>query len=134
MDTNWGLNDVKTIEFLKISDDNALISVNEDISVFRIFTVEVEAAESRGMHAHKRCSQWISVLRGSMRLALHDGVREKFIDMTCNGEFIFVPPGIWAAQHYSENSKALVLCDLRFEEDDYIRQWDVFLEFKKLRN
>ena len=39
---------------------------------------------------------------------------------------------IWSSQNYkAKNTILLVLCDLEYSEEDYIREYKAFLEYKK---
>ena len=43
---------------------------------------------------------------------------------------LLVLPGVWAEQKYiQENTVLTVLCDQRYAEDDYIREYEEFLNF-----
>ncbi|EMY76157.1 WxcM-like domain protein [Leptospira weilii serovar Ranarum str. ICFT] len=45
---------------------------------------------------------------------------------------LLIPPGIWSTQQYLNiNSVLLVLCDRGYEAEDYIRNYDKFLEWVK---
>ena len=51
-----------------------------------------------------------------------------------NGLGIWVPNGIWAEQTYlTDNSVLIVFCDKPFDERDYIRDYQKYLEWKKVR-
>jgi len=42
-----------------------------------------------------------------------------------------IPPTIWAEQTYlQENTIVLVLCDQFYDEADYIRDYDAFLQWR----
>ncbi|EMJ92094.1 WxcM-like domain protein [Leptospira alstonii serovar Sichuan str. 79601] len=45
---------------------------------------------------------------------------------------LLIPPGIWSTQQYLDlGSVLLVLCDRGYEDEDYIRNYDEFLEWVK---
>ena len=44
---------------------------------------------------------------------------------------ILVPAGIWAEQRYrGPGTILMVLCDMRYDEADYIRDYDAFLRYR----
>ena len=125
--------DSDIVDFTIVNDGESTISILEKISVKRLFMVEVNQSEERGEHAHKGCAQWISVLRGQIRVTLKDSYSSTSHKLTNDGKFLYVPPGIWASQSYSTKAIALVLCDQTFNEADYIRDWEEYLNYKKGR-
>ena len=45
---------------------------------------------------------------------------------------LFIPAGLWRQMHnFSTNSLALVLSSTRYNADDYIREYDHYIEFSK---
>jgi dTDP-4-dehydrorhamnose 3,5-epimerase-like enzyme len=45
---------------------------------------------------------------------------------------LLIPPGIWSEQLYlTENTVLTVLCDRVYEAEDYIREYSIFLKFRK---
>ena len=131
MSSETRITQVEFIKFEILNQINSSLLVNENLNIHRMFLISVRRKETRGMHAHKKCSQWISVLRGSVTINLTDGFSTKSIKLKNNGDFLFIPPGIWSTQHYARRSQTLVLCDLQYSESDYIRTWKDFLIFKK---
>ena len=131
MSTESRIVDSDIIDFTIVNDGESTLSILEEISVKRLFTVEVNQSEERGEHAHKGCTQWISAMRGQIEVTLKDSYSSRSHRLTNNGKFLFVPPGIWTSQSYAAKSMALVLCDQPFSEDDYIRDWEEYLIYKK---
>ena len=123
--------DVEFLKFKTIDQGNTHLTFSEGIRANRIFQIDVKQPEIRGRHAHKKCSQWFGILRGSAVIYCTDGTNHLSINITETDNFLFIPPGIWAEQTYNSNTKALVLCDLIFDEFDYIRNWDDFVAYKK---
>jgi hypothetical protein len=96
----------------------------------RVFFIQGKAGIKRGEHAHKACTQWISVLSGSISIILKDGSHVNKIDLHEFGELLIVPPGIWVEIDFLEPSVVAVGADMAYEESDYIREWSIFMEFK----
>src|SRR4051794_4651819 len=75
----------------------------------RLFWItDVAVDQTRGGHAHKRCSQFMVCLSGSIRVNASDGIaRQSFV--LNRGEFINVVPGIYAPETFlAERSVLLV--------------------------
>lgn len=96
----------------------------------RIFFIKSETGDVRGKHAHKACSQWISVLSGEVQITLKNGDSTDHVNLKTFGELVLVPPGIWVEIKFVESSVVVVGADLRFQESDYLRVWDEYLEFR----
>jgi hypothetical protein len=124
---------IQDVEYLaprEIVDGQTILEIFSDFHIRRFFTVSVSESEERGRHAHKKCSQWIVATKGSVSINLQDGISNLEVTLSENGKFLHIPPGIWSTQKYSAGAKTLVLCDLPFIEDDYIRKWEDFLAYK----
>ena len=108
-------------------------SSNIPFSVKRVFTVlNSEVGTSRGKHAHKVCNQLICCVSGGVRLICDDGSRKEEINMTSMSQGVLVPAGTWAEQLcLKEGSVIIVFCDQPYEESDYLRDYQQFLEFAK---
>lgn len=96
------------------------------------YLYDVPGGESRGGHAHKDLSQLIIAASGSFTVTLDDGnVRRTFtLDRPYQG--LYVVPGIWRTlDDFSSGAVCLVLASHGYDEDDYIRDYNDFLEYKK---
>ena len=131
--------EIKPFYFDEIKDDttprifwiiNDLSSLNHQIK--RIFFVKSEKGESRGRHAHKECWQTLVSLQGKIEVHLEDGNSKKEEKLDSPGKSITIPPGIWASQVYDKEAYLMVLCSHEYDENDYIRDYQEFLDFKNL--
>jgi len=107
----------------------------EDIpfTVKRVFSVaNAKGGVKRGQHAHKVCNQLINCIAGEVNLRCDDGNTHIDILLSSENEALLVPSGIWAEQDYlKDNSVIIVFCDQSYEENDYIRDYDAFIKWKK---
>jgi UDP-2-acetamido-3-amino-2,3-dideoxy-glucuronate N-acetyltransferase len=96
----------------------------------RFFSVmQVPSKDLRGAHAHRRCKQFLVCMCGSLAVVVDDGrVREEVV--LDDPQFgLYVPPMVWAVQYrYTHDAILLVLASDRYEPEDYIRDYDEFLE------
>lgn len=111
-------------------------NVHVPFPINRVFySYDIPGGEDRGAHAHKECHQFIIAASGSFEVVLDDGTNKRTV--TLNRPFwgLHVPPGIWASeQGFSSGSICLVLASHGYSEDDYIRNYDDFLEYVKTKN
>lgn len=97
---------------------------------FLIF--DIPSREIRGEHAHKTLHQFLVCVKGSCAVVVDDGLaREEYV-LDSPGVGIHVPPNVWAAQYkYSPDAVLLVLASDTYDPDDYIRDYNQYLEMVK---
>lgn len=99
------------------------------------YSYDIPGGEDRGAHAHKHCHQFLIAASGSFEVALDDGNNKRTVLLNRPFWGLHVPPGIWASeQGFSSGSICLVLASERYNEDDYIRNYDNYLDYIKNRN
>lgn len=124
------------IEFPSFVDPNGMLTVFEEgtnvpFVIRRVFAVTAEKGAKRGEHAHRRCSQLVVCISGSIRLSCFDGDSAEEVVMSNDGRGALILPGTWATQEYLQSgSTIMVLCDRAFEAEDYIRDYQEFLDMK----
>ncbi|MCF0211171.1 MAG: WxcM-like domain-containing protein [Bacteroidales bacterium] len=96
------------------------------------YLYDVPGGESRGAHAHKELSQLIVAVSGSFTVTLDDGnVKRSFI-LNRPYQALYVVPGIWRdLDDFSSGSVCLVLASEVYQKEDYIRDYQEYLKFKK---
>ncbi len=126
---------IKVLDLPFVVDMRGSLSVGEvgrhlPFEPKRYFLVfDVPDAEVRGEHAHKALHQFLVCVHGSMNLVVDDGSqREEFVlDRPNLG--VYVPPMVWATQYkYTADAVLLVLASDVYDPEDYIRDYDAFLE------
>ena len=107
----------------------------EDVpfTIKRAFSVvNAKGGSKRGQHAHKKCNQLLCCVSGAVKLRCDDGNKKIEILLKPESEAILIPSGIWAEQKYlKDNSVIVVFCDQSYDEGDYIRDYQKFLDWKK---
>lgn len=92
---------------------------------------DVPGGEHRGGHAYINNSEFIVAMSGSFDVVLDDGKEKKTFHLNRSYYGLYVPKGIWREMdNFSTNSLALVLSSTKYDVNDYIRDYDVFLKFK----
>lgn len=98
----------------------------------RVFYLyDIPAGESRGAHAHKECHQFLVAIAGAFSVEFTDGVNSNKVLLNQPYYGLHIPPGIWASEvEFSGGSICLVLASSKYDENDYIRDFDDFLNWK----
>ncbi len=111
------------------------VSNNESIpfEVKRVFYIyDIPGGEDRGAHAHKQCYQFLVAASGGFEIEIDDGIIKRTVTLNRPYFGLLIPPGIWAAQkNFSSGSVCLVLTSQKYDEDDYIRNYDDYLLYRK---
>jgi len=98
--------------------------------VYYLFDVPSNAY--RGGHSHILQQELLIALSGSFEVVLQDGAVKKSFLLNKPNVGLLIPTGIWRElQNFSSGAVCLVLASDIFEEADYIRDFDTFLESKK---
>ena len=120
------------------SDRKGDISVVENgktvpFDVKRVYYLyDVPGGVERGGHAHRALQQLIVAVSGSFTVTLDDGhVKRSF---TLNRPYLglLVKPGIWRVlEDFSSGSVCMVLASEKYDSNDYIRDYQQFIDFRR---
>lgn len=126
------------IDLPKIVDPRGNLTVAEGLKdvpfeVKRVYwTYDVPWGESRGGHAHRCCEEFIVAVSGSFDVTLDDGRERRTFHLNHPYQGLYVGTGIWRTlDDFSSGAVCLVLASERFEEEDYIREYDDYTEYLK---
>tara|TARA_Y100000589_G_scaffold328039_1_gene371207 strand:+ start:29186 stop:29617 length:432 start_codon:yes stop_codon:yes gene_type:complete len=126
------------ITFPKIGDDNiGFISVCENykeipFTINRVFwTYNTPANVTRGNHAHFESEQVLLALNGIIKLTLEtiNGKTYSFILDTPN-KGIYIPIKTWIKMEYLNEATQLVLASTKYDESEYIRDYNKFKQMQ----
>lgn len=93
---------------------------------------DVPSGENRGGHAHKKCREFIIAVSGSFTVTLDNGHNSKTYLLNHPYQGLLVETGTWRTLNdFSSGSVCLVLASDFFEESDYIREYEDYLEYIK---
>ena len=99
------------------------------------FVSNVPEGEPRGIHAHKQCHQFLVCVAGSVKAMVDDGETRTVVTLDRSTLGLHMPPMTWGAQYdYSDDAVLLVLASHVYEAEDYIHDYDEFLELLGARN
>ena len=90
---------------------------------------DLDPMEARGHHAHKELQQLVVAVSGSFEIELDNGRERRTETLDRATEALYLPPLLWRRIRAREPHAALVVfASASFEEDDYIRDYDQFLQ------
>ncbi|MEG1897152.1 MAG: FdtA/QdtA family cupin domain-containing protein [Mucinivorans sp.] len=96
------------------------------------YLYDVPGGEARGGHAHYALKQLIVAASGSFDVQIDDGKIKRTFTLNRPYQGLLVVPGLWRElDNFSSGSVCLVLASMEYEEADYIRSYDKFLEYKQ---
>lgn len=132
----------KLIDLPKIYDPRGSLTVveqfkNVPFDIKRVYwTYDIPGGESRGSHAHKKCQSFIVAVSGSFTVRLDDGEKHETYHLNHPYQGLLVSTGVWRTlEDFSSGAVCLALASEPYDEDDYIREYDEFLEYiRKNRN
>lgn len=132
------VSEAKITEIKKIEDRRGNLSVVEGLKdipfhIARAYWVyDVPGGESRGGHAHKQLKEFVIALSGSFTVTLDDGTQRREFHLNHPYQGLLIETGVWRTlDDFSSGAVCLVLASELYDEDDYIRDYDEFLEYVK---
>ena len=124
----------KIINLPKFLDARGNLSFVEELNhiPFKIertyWIYDVPGGEARGGHAYKENQEFIIALSGSFDVVLDDGKHKETYSLNRSYYGLYVPKGLWREMNnFSTNSLALVLASTPYDANDYIYNYDEFL-------
>ena len=130
------MNEISLINLPKFLDPRGNLSFIEQNRQFSFeikrtyWIYDVPGGEIRGSHAFKETHELIVALSGSFDVILHDGLKEYKFSLNRSYYGLYVPNRIWRRlENFSTNSLALILASTEYKHEDYIRDFDHFLDF-----
>ena len=129
--------EAKLIDFPKVLDDRGNLSFFENnneipFAIARTYWIyDVPGGESRGGHAYKTMQEVIVALSGSFDVVLKDGNKVKTFTLNRSYYGLYVPKMIWRhMENFSTNSLALVVSNDKYDANDYIRNFEVYIKLQ----
>lgn len=132
------INDCKIIELPKFLDVRGNLSFVEQFAhiPFEIkrtyWLYDVPGGIARGGHAEKDNEEIVIALSGAFEIVVDDGERSKTFVLNRSYYGLYIPNGLWREiKEFSTNAVALEFGSIPYTADDYIRDYESFIEYKK---
>ena len=91
---------------------------------------DVPNGETRGYHAHKQNKQLLMCFSGRVEVKTVEkddsGNLIEQNHVLNEGDFLYTPEMTWGEQTYYNNAVLNVLCSEKYNEEDYIRDYEQF--------
>ena len=126
---------VNLISFKTLGDERgSLIALEENYNtpfaikrVYYIFDTKEEV--KRGFHAHIDLKQIAICVKGSCTFIIDDGKKREEVVLDSPDNGLLIEGLVWREMYnFSHDCVLLVLASEHYDEDDYIRDYDKFLE------
>ena len=135
---NTTINDCRLVELARHhgAKGNLTEVENSKIEGFdteRVFFIyDIPGGASRGGHAHKTLRELIIAASGSFDVYINDGENERTIHLNRPSQALLLCEGVWEElRNFSSGAVALVLASKHYDPEDYIRNFDEFVECKQ---
>lgn len=131
------IRDVKLLKIPVVEDTRGnLAFIQEAVLPFEFkrvyYLFDVPSNAFRGGHSHIVQQEVLIALSGSFEVVLNDGIEKKSFLLNKPNIGLHIPTGIWRElQNFSSGAVCLVLASDVYDEEDYIRDFNEFLESKK---
>lgn len=124
---------IRSIEIPKIADDCYLCFAQHPdhipFIVKRIYYIyKAQLSLPRGSHAHYKTRQILFCIQGSIKIILDDGRKRNKVILNQPETGIFLDKMIWHEMHnFQKDTILLVLASRKYEDKDYIRNYEQFI-------
>jgi dTDP-4-dehydrorhamnose 3,5-epimerase-like enzyme len=131
------LNDIQLINFPVVEDVRGnLAFIQNDVLPFEFkriyYLFDVPSTAFRGGHSHINQHEILIALSGSFEVVLDDGAEKKTFLLNKPNVGLPIATGIWRElQNFSSGAVCLVVASDVFDESDYIRDYEAFLDSKE---
>ena len=108
-------------------------NMNIPFDIKRVYYLyDIPMDSERGGHSHYDLQQYIIAASGSFSFLLDDGKNKKEVFLNHPNKALHIKPGIWREmKDFSSVSICLVLASMKYSEDDYIREYQEFQNYRK---
>ena len=129
---------LKEIQVTNVFDSRGNLNAAEfqNIGQFetkRIYYISnVPEGGARGAHAHKNLDQVFFAVAGKFNMTVTDGSITETVELKAHEMGYFLPAGHWRdLDSFTNDAVCLVLASEHYDENDYIRSFEEYLEWKK---
>jgi dTDP-4-dehydrorhamnose 3,5-epimerase-like enzyme len=126
---------ISIIEIPKIEDYRGnLAIVEKEVLPYKInrvyYLYDVPSTAHRGGHSHKEQLEFLIALSGSFDVVLKDGKQTQKVTLNKPDKGLLINKNIWRElENFSSGAVCLVLASDVFDEEDYIRDYEEFMNY-----
>lgn len=128
------LEQVEVIDLPKVKDERGNLTFvekgNIPFEMKRVYWIyDVPGGQERGGHAFERQQEVIVALSGSFSVKVNDGKQNATYNLNRSYYGLYIPNGLWRhMEDFSTNAVAFVIASTCYDEDDYVRDFNLFKE------
>ncbi|WHR56022.1 FdtA/QdtA family cupin domain-containing protein [Wohlfahrtiimonas chitiniclastica] len=125
---------INLIDFPVLGDERgSLVALegmkNIPFDIKRVYYIFGANEQPRGFHAHKKLQQCAIALSGKCRVVMDNGSKKEDVWLDIPNKGLLIKDE-WHEMHdFSKDCVLLVLASQYYDEDDYIRNYDKYLEY-----
>jgi len=130
--------EIKIVKLEEHGDDRGtLIALEQMINVpFEIkrvyYMYNAVPGVRRGFHAHKQLKQILVCVKGSCKILLDDGTEKVEVSLDEPNKGLIIESHLWREMFdFSDDAVLMVLASELYDEADYIRNYEEFIEYVK---
>ncbi len=113
---------VRLIDLPKIVDPRGNLTVAE----------QMKNVPFDGGHAHRTCQEIVIAVSGSFDVVVSDGKEHQTFHLNHPYQGLYIGTNVWRTlEDFSSGSVCLVLASELFDEDEYIYDYDEFLQLTR---
>lgn len=128
----------KIVEFTSKGDERGQLVALEQgreipFPIKRVYYIyDTKTDVERGFHAHKQLEQVAVCVKGSCKFRLFDGIEKMTVELSTPEKGLHIKGMVWREMFdFSPDCVLMVVASLPYDEADYIRDYDKFLEMTK---
>lgn len=132
------LDDCRLLQLPKIEDRRGNLTFLEGgrhvpFQIERVYYLyDVPGGAERGGHAHRNLHQFIVAMSGSFDVKIDDGSRKATFHLNRSYSGLYLCPMIWREiDNFSSASVCMVVASARYDEADYLRDYDEFVRLAR---
>lgn len=129
------IGDCRVIDLPRHRHENGSLTVVQNdnstpFAVRRVFYLyDVPGDSERGGHSHHVARELIVAAGGCFDVVLDDGHERRTFTLRRPSQALYIPAGIWRSlNNFSSGAVCLVLTSEKYDEADYVRDYDRFLQ------
>ena len=129
------ISNCKELDFKQFKGDLGALTAIEACSdvpfpIRRIYYItEVPTDVARGFHSHRRLEQVLLCVHGSVKIRVKNPTEECVISLNQSTKGLYIGHMVWREMFdFSPGAVLLVLASEHYTEEDYIRDYSVYLK------
>lgn len=125
--------DTKNGQLCMLQTDNPPKEESVPFVIKRVLSITgMKDSDKRGGHTHHKTNQIVICTAGEFTMDLDDGKNKTSVVLNKPNEGLWLYPYVWHVMHsFAPKTTLLVLTDNEYDEKDYIRNYEDFIQYTK---